>query len=195
MIKALKIWQNYSTCMLNFSPFASKLKNLTLKLKSSEFKDIDERHRVKMIEHQTTLLAVSDLDKYYTALDKALMKFHSLKIADINKIIRELWSLTYKGEDIYNIEIVSGEEGTTSNAAKSYNYRVVMSKGNTKMDMRGRCSAGQRVLACLVIRLALAETFCLNCGLMCLVRALFMLYSSCFCSFTRVLTLLGISIF
>jgi DNA repair protein RAD50 len=150
--------------------FSVQLKTITVKLKSSEYKDIDERHRVKMIEHQTTLLAVSDLDKYYTALDKALMKFHSIKIADINKIIRELWSLTYKGEDIYNIEIASGEEGTSSNAAKSYNYRVVMSKGNTKMDMRGRCSAGQRVLACLVIRLALAETFCLNCGLMCLVR-------------------------
>ena len=32
------------------------------------------------------------------------------------------------------------------------------------MDMRGRCSAGQRVLASIVIRLALAETFCVNCG-------------------------------
>eukprot|EP00969_Alexandrium_andersonii_P118126 5224880-Alexandrium_andersonii.AAC.1 len=36
------------------------------------------------------------------------------------------------------------------------------------MDMRGRCSAGQRVLASIVIRLALAETFCLNCGVMAL---------------------------
>ena len=95
------------------------------------------------------------------------MKFHSIKIADINKIIRELWALTYKGEDIYNIEIVSGED-SASKAAKSYNYRVVMSKGNTQMDMRGRCSAGQRVLASIVIRLALAETFCLNCGVMAL---------------------------
>lgn len=32
------------------------------------------------------------------------------------------------------------------------------------MDMRGRCSAGQRVLASIVIRLALAETFGINCG-------------------------------
>jgi DNA repair protein RAD50 len=98
------------------------------------------------------------------------MKFHSIKIADINKIIRELWTLTYKGEDIYNIELVSGQDGAgaASKAAKSYNYRVVMSKGNTQMDMRGRCSAGQRVLASIVIRLALAETFCLNCGVMAL---------------------------
>lgn len=39
-----------------------------------------------------------------------------------------------------------------------------MVKGTTQLDMRGRCSAGQRVLASLVIRLALAETFCVNFG-------------------------------
>jgi DNA repair protein RAD50 len=43
-----------------------------------------------------------------------------------------------------------------------------MTKGNTELDMRGRCSAGQRVLASIVIRLALAETFCLSCGVMAL---------------------------
>jgi DNA repair protein RAD50 len=37
-----------------------------------------------------------------------------------------------------------------------------------ELDMRGRCSAGQKVLACLIIRLALAETFCLNCGILAL---------------------------
>ncbi len=36
------------------------------------------------------------------------------------------------------------------------------------MDMRGRCSAGQRMLASIIIRLALAETFCNNCGILCL---------------------------
>jgi len=49
---------------------------------------------------ETTQLAVKDLEKYHNALDKALLKFHSLKIAEINKIIRDLWTLTYKGEDI-----------------------------------------------------------------------------------------------
>ena len=34
--------------------------------------------------------------------------------------------------------------------------------------MRGRCSAGQKVLASLLIRLALAETFCLQCGVLAL---------------------------
>lgn len=83
--------------------------------------------------------------------------------AEVNRIIHELWLLTYKGDDISNIRIVSGHEGGL-NATKSYNYRVVMTKHVTELDMRGRCSAGQRVLASIVIRLALAETFGVNFG-------------------------------
>lgn len=68
--------------------------------------------------------------------DKALQNFHTLKIREINKIIRELWQLIYKGQDIDSIEIESGqEEGATPAAAKnsrSYNYRVVMRKGKGK---------------------------------------------------------------
>ena len=65
------------------------------------------------------------------------------------------------------IELESGV-GTAAATTRSYNYRVVMRKGDHPLDMRGRCSAGQRVLAAVVIRLALAETFCLNCGILAL---------------------------
>ena len=41
---------------------------------------------------------------------------------------------------------------------------MVFTKGGAQLDMRGRCSAGQRVLASIVIRLALAESFGVNCG-------------------------------
>ena len=43
-----------------------------------------------------------------------------------------------------------------------------MLKSGTPLDMRGRCSAGQKVLACIIIRLALAETFCLHSGMLAL---------------------------
>lgn len=43
-----------------------------------------------------------------------------------------------------------------------------MWKDETEMDMRGRCSAGQKVLASIIIRLALAESFGINCGVMAL---------------------------
>lgn len=42
---------------------------------------------------------------------------------EINKIIRELWTRTYRGNDIEDIAIVSGEDGATGRATKSYNYR------------------------------------------------------------------------
>ena len=80
-----------------------------------------------------------NLANYFTFilfLDKALLRFHSLKIAEINTIIRDLWNLTYKGEDITSIELVSGHD-SGSRASRSYNYRVVMTKGNTQLDMRG----------------------------------------------------------
>lgn len=39
-----------------------------------------------------------------------------------------------------------------------------MYQNENELDMRGRCSAGQKVLASIIIRLALAETFCVKCG-------------------------------
>lgn len=50
-----------------------------------------------MIQMRTTELANQDLDKYYKALDKAIMKYHGLKLEEINKIIREYWLKTYRG--------------------------------------------------------------------------------------------------
>ena len=66
------------------------------KLSQPEYKDVDERHRQARIKQETTTIACSDLVKYHTALDKALIRYHGNRIAEINKIIRELWTLTYK---------------------------------------------------------------------------------------------------
>ena len=61
--------------------------------------------------------------------------------------------------------MIRSENDTANTTTKrSYNYRVVMVKQDAEMDMRGRCSAGQRVLASIIIRLALAECFGVNCG-------------------------------
>uniref|UniRef100_A0A8D2LA14 Zinc-hook domain-containing protein n=2 Tax=Varanus komodoensis TaxID=61221 RepID=A0A8D2LA14_VARKO len=108
--------------------------------------------------------------EFYPLNYKAIMTFHSMKMEEINKIIRDLWRTTYRGQDIEYIEIRSDadENVCASDKRRSYNYRVVMIKGDTALDMRGRCSAGQKVLASLIIRLALAESFCLNCGILAL---------------------------
>lgn len=75
------------------------------------------------------------------ALEKALLTFHTTKMADINKTIKELWQRTYRNQDIDFIEIKADGDGR---GTKSYNYRVVMHIASTELDMRGRCSAGQK---------------------------------------------------
>ena len=67
-----------------------------------------------------------------------------LRQADINKSITELWNKTYKGSDIDGIQIKTEDEGCTSDGRRKQSYRVVMRKGDTSLDMRGRCSAGQK---------------------------------------------------
>ncbi len=112
-------------------------------------------------------------------------------MAEINGITRELWQTTYKGADIDTIAIVADLEKA---GKRSHRYRVVMVKvrkqkedgggvlekgafvdvnllqnqGDTSLEMRARCSMGQKVLASLIIRLALAESFGLNCGILAL---------------------------
>lgn len=56
------------------------------KLNTPTYKNIDDRFRKKNIEYETTLLAVSDLESYYQALDTALQKFHTLRVDEINKV-------------------------------------------------------------------------------------------------------------
>jgi hypothetical protein len=100
-------------------------------------------------------------------------------VQEINTAIKTLWAAAYKGSDIEEIMIQSDEDAggddegggggggggapaATARTSRNYNYRVVMRKGEALIDMRGRCSAGQKVLASIVIRLALAESFCVH---------------------------------
>lgn len=120
--------------------------------------------RVKKLLNQA---ASNDLEQYYRAKNQALTTFHTLSMQSINKTIKELWHQINHGTDIDDIEITADDLKTDPNAAlrRDFTYRVQMRQGEAKVDMRGRCSTGQKVLACLVIRLALAESFCTDCGI------------------------------
>jgi len=144
-------------------------KNLT----SKEYKNVDEEFGKQLIQVVTTEQSKKDLANYHTVLKTAMTEFHKLKMHEINKIVKELWRTTYQGNDIEWIEIVTDVEEdlklkTEDIGRQTYNYRVVMLKNGRPLDMRGRCSAGQKVLASLIIRLALAETFCQDCGVLAL---------------------------
>ncbi|KAJ5606235.1 Recombination/repair protein Rad50 [Penicillium lagena] len=133
---------------------------------NTDYKDAASKYKEANIKVETTKAAVDDLARYGGALDKAIMRYHGLKMEEINAIIGELWQKTYRGTDVDTILIRSDNENAKGN--RSYNYRVCMVKQGAEMDMRGRCSAGQKVLASIIIRLALAECFGVNCGLIAL---------------------------
>lgn len=132
----------------------------------TDYKDAARKYKEAHIKTETTKAAVEDLGRYGSALDKAIMTYHAMKMEEINRIIEELWQRTYQGTDVDTILIRSDNENAKGN--RNYNYRVSMIKQDAEMDMRGRCSAGQKVLASIIIRLALAECFGVNCGLIAL---------------------------
>ncbi|KAL1742353.1 P-loop containing nucleoside triphosphate hydrolase protein [Schizophyllum fasciatum] len=131
-----------------------------------DFKDINKKYADQLIKVKMSDMANNDLEKYAKALDSAIMKYHSLKMEEVNDTMRHLWNKTYQGTDIDGIKIRSDAEGGASK--RSYNYRVVMTKDQVEMDMRGRCSAGQKMLASIIIRLALSDSFGQNCGILAL---------------------------
>lgn len=136
-------------------------------LAKPKYRDGSLNYQKALYENVVQTKIVQDLTTYCETLERALTKFHSEKMAKINRLIRELWRSIYKGNDIDYIQINTEEVKGTAKR-RSYTYRVVASKNDTFMDFRGQSSAGQRVLACLIIRIALAETFSGNCGVLAL---------------------------
>lgn len=150
-----------------------QLSEVKKKLSTNALINVDEKYRESFILMENHNILAKDVQRYHQALDRALMNYHVQKMNEINQVIRDLWERVYKGSDIDFIAIRSDseEEGTDPTAAtakRSYNYRVVMVKGDVELEMRGRCSAGQKVVASLIIRLALAESFCSSCGILAL---------------------------
>ncbi|CCA77996.1 probable RAD50-DNA repair protein [Serendipita indica DSM 11827] len=132
-----------------------------------EYKDASRKYTEQLIKTKMADMVNNDLEKYAKALDSAIMKYHSVKMAEVNDTMRYLWNRTYQGTDIDGIKIISEGEGGGS-GRRNYNYRVVMVKDQVEMDMRGRCSAGQKMLASIIIRLALSDSFGANCGVLAL---------------------------
>lgn len=138
-------------------------------LKNPVYANAEREYHEKVVKKKVMEAASSDLHSYYKATEWAMLHFHKEKMREINTIIRELWRQIYRGSDIDYIEIKTDvPEQTSADKRSQYNYRVVQMRNDVEIDMRGRCSAGQKVLASLIIRMALAETFSANCGILAL---------------------------
>ncbi|KAH0791515.1 DNA repair protein rad50 [Histomonas meleagridis] len=165
-----KIKEEYKVMHDKLIEIQTSLRNEKSELKKNQeelklFNDANEKLTAANIKLQATIMSISDVTKYSKVLDETLLEFHSQKMDEINETIQSLWDHIYFGKDIDGIEI-KAEPAATGRA--SYNYRVVMHKDGITLDMCNRCSAGQKVLASIIVRLALAETFSINCGVIAL---------------------------
>ena len=145
----------------------NNLNRLSQELKNGTYTNIEKKYNKLKLNYIASIQTQKEIENYYEALDQSLLKYHGKRMEEINKLINYYWSMTYKGNDIKGIEIKSDFEKSAK--TRNYNYRIVFFTANgAGLDMRGRCSAGQKILASIIIRLALAETFCNNCGILCL---------------------------
>lgn len=140
-----------------------------IELQKDCYRDAEMNHRKNAAAVGLKKRVINDLNIYYCAMDWAMIHVHKERMQLINRIARDLWRRIYCGNDIDCIEIKMDETSKTgADKRRNYNYRVVQIKNGNEMDMPGRCSAGQKVLASLIIRIALAETFSRNCGIIAL---------------------------
>lgn len=144
------------------------IEDMETELNIPENKNAKQIYKEKLFELKLMEKLVNDLRVYIKALHHSVLQYHKDRMVQINHRIRELWRNIYKGNDIDYIEIQAKESDSTSKARKTYDYKVVQKKNGVEIEMRGRCSAGQRVLACLIIRIALAESFSSHCGILAL---------------------------
>lgn len=150
----------------SISAIRRKIDENNKKLKDSRYKNIEDRLCDLLIKKDTCRMTIEDVEITMKTINDALIEYHTRKILEINERISELWKQTYSGEDIDTIRIVAEATNATGRSTKNYNYHIEMEKCGTTMPMRGRCSAGQKMLGSIVIRLALAEAFSLECGVM-----------------------------
>ncbi|CAG8743040.1 11336_t:CDS:2, partial [Acaulospora colombiana] len=111
-----------------------------------EYRDAAKKYTDQLVKTKMAEMINSDLETYAKALDSHVLP----------QILMALRSYQ-KEKELQASGII------TIDAAQ-----VVMVKDQVEMDMRGRCSAGQKMLASIIIRLALSDSFGANCGILAL---------------------------
>ena len=102
------------------------IRELERELQSDKLRLAEEKCREKSVALRCREHVINDLNKYYKALDWSIMQYHRQRMTVINKIVKEMWRATYRGNDIDYIEIKTDESDVSAGADKRkvYNYRV-----------------------------------------------------------------------
>ncbi|KAM0679855.1 DNA repair protein rad50 [Glugoides intestinalis] len=159
--KKIKLMTAESVIRGELKQIAQSLRTLNHELEG--YQEANKNYLRCAIEIRILELSLEDMEKCINGLDKAIVDFHSTKIEEVNRALRELWGSTYKGNDIEYIELKS-----ESSETRAYNYRLVMVKNGVELDMRGRSSAGQKMIASILFKIALAESFSNGCNILAL---------------------------
>nr|XP_022912399.1 DNA repair protein RAD50-like [Onthophagus taurus]XP_022912403.1 DNA repair protein RAD50-like [Onthophagus taurus]XP_022912411.1 DNA repair protein RAD50-like [Onthophagus taurus] len=147
----------------------STIKDEKEELERPEFKNAYSAYMRKYYELKIKENGLIDLQIYAKGLENVIIEFHKQKMISVNALIKEYWRSIYRGNDIDFIQIKTEQtESKGATSRRAYNYKVIQIKNDTEIEMRGCCSAGQKILACLIIRMALSSVFSHNCGILAL---------------------------
>ena len=73
------------------------LKTLKAELETDEYVDADIKFSTCIKDLHVLEFSLRDIEKYSKALDKAIMNYHSMKMNEINKSIKQIWKQVYRG--------------------------------------------------------------------------------------------------
>lgn len=139
-------------------------------------RNAESEYSKALVEHELAKHSIKDIDLFIESLKESIQIYHQEKLQEINLNIESIWNKCYHGKDITKIELKCLSEKIHVIDVNS-EYKVVFYKRvkiedsdekykEIEIDMKGRSSAGQRVLASIVIRMALAECLSENCGIL-----------------------------
>lgn len=148
---------------------ANQIGNLEEELRSDTYRTADEKYNKVFVQAEVIFVEITyffsplsiflmicfyfqllkavdiDLERYATAMEWATMTYHRKQMERVNAFAREYWRKIYQGNDIDYIEIKTDDIEQTEKR-RNYNYRLVQVKNDVQLDMRNRCSAGQKVI-------------------------------------------------
>lgn len=103
-------------------------------------------------------------DRLALEIERETHEYHVSRIQRINEYINRIWRHTYESRDILEVFIELSDSGKKHSLKKNFNYKLMgRFFGGQRSELKGRCSAGQKMMVSIVVRLALAEAFCARC--------------------------------